>query len=76
MRCIPTLTDSRGKQSATLFFVAVSWAVVTVKFLIAGAKLGALGVMAPMGGGEYGSAVALILAAWLGREWQAREVLE
>lgn len=69
MRCVPTLTDSRGKQSVTLFFVAVSWAVVTIKFFTAGAKLGALGVMPAIGAGEYGSAVALILAIWLGREW-------
>lgn len=68
MRCVPTLADGRGKQSTTLFFVAVSWAAVTVKFFAAGAKLGALGVMPVMGAGEYGAAVALILAIWLGRE--------
>lgn len=61
--------DSRGKQSRTLFFVAVSWAAVLIKFVIAGAHLGPLGTMPTMGAGEFGAAVMAILAIWLGREW-------
>lgn len=66
---LPTLKDSRGKESTTAFLVGISWAVVTVKFLIAGMALGGLGVMPAMGAGEYGTAVGVILAIWLGREW-------
>ena len=69
MRLVPTCADSRGKQSVTLFFVTVSWAAVTVKFFVGGALLVPLGVMPTMTAGEYGAAVALILAIWLGREW-------
>jgi len=71
MRWLPSV---RGKQSTTLFFVGVSWAVVLVKFLVAGTTLGPLGIMPPMGAGEFGSAVALILAIWLGREWQEKSL--
>ncbi len=61
--------DARGKQSRTLFFVAVSWVVVLVKFAVAGVSLGSLGVMPAMTATEFGAAVAAILAIWLGREW-------
>jgi len=71
MICLPSV---RGKQSTTLLFVSVSWAVVLVKFLVAGVNLGPLGIMPPMGAGEFGSAVALILAIWLGREWQEKSL--
>jgi hypothetical protein len=61
--------DARGNQSKTLMFVTISWLVVVVKFTLAGVNLGAFGVMPMMGAGEFGAAVALILAIWLGREW-------
>lgn len=61
------MRDSRGKASATLPFVAVSWLAVTVAF-VRSWLVPAAG-MVPMGAGEYGAAVALILAIWLGREW-------
>ena len=61
-----SMNDSRGQRSLTLPFVAVSWAVVTVAFVRS--WLVPADGMAPMGGGEYGSAVALILAIWIGRE--------
>lgn len=61
--------DTRGNQSKTLMFVTVSWFVVVVKFVIAGVKIGSLGVMPMMNVGEFGAAVALILAIWLGREY-------
>jgi urea transporter len=63
----PTCRDSRGRESATLPFVLVSWAAVTAAFVRS--WLFPVAGMVPMGAAEYGSAVALILAIWLGREW-------
>lgn len=66
------LSDSRGKESTTLFFVAVSWAVVVFKFAIAGLEYN--GVSAPsMDVQDFGIAVAAILAIWLGREWTEKK---
>ena len=56
--------DTRGKDSTTLFFVRVGWAVITVKFALAG-----LWTFPPMTASEYGAAFVTILAPWLGREW-------
>jgi hypothetical protein len=55
-----SMKDSRGRESVTLSLVIVSWGVVTAKFAWSGAA-------ADMG--SYGTAVAMILAIWLGREW-------
>lgn len=66
---IPKICDSRGKQSTTLFFVFVSWLVLVMKFAIAGMTFPVVGQMAPMSAGEFGMAVAGVLAIWLGREW-------
>lgn len=65
--------DSRGKQSKTLVFVAVSWLAVTGKFIVAGLTLGPLGSAPVMGAGEYGAAVLAILTIWLGREWTEKK---
>ncbi len=65
------LTDSRGRESKTLFFVTVTWAVMVFKFAIAGLTYG--GVTAPeMDVQNFGFAVAAILAVWLGREWNEK----
>lgn len=58
------LSDSRGKQSITLAFVAISWLVVVVKF-----ALGGIGDVPVMSGTEFAAAVGAVLAIWLGREW-------
>lgn len=57
------LRDSRGRESTTLAFVAASWFAVTMMFMWKGTAADI---------GAYGAAVALILAIWLGREWQTR----
>lgn len=64
-----SLKDSRGRQSITLAFVGVSWLAVWLKFVFAGATLPLFGLMPPMSASEFGTAAALILAIWLGREW-------
>ena len=64
-----SIKDSRGKESITLSFVAVSWFALIIKFVVAGVSLGSLGVMPAMGASEFGMAAAAILAIWLGREW-------
>lgn len=61
--------DSRNQESTTLAFVRFSWLVVTIKYLIGGLALGALGIMPAIGTGEFGGAVTAILMIWLGREW-------
>ena len=66
------LPKVRGKESTTLLFVALSWMAVFAKFVVAGVDLGSLGIMPVMGAGEFGSAVVLILAPWLGREWMEK----
>lgn len=63
------MKDSRGQESKTLTFVALSWAVVLGKYLVAGVSLGPLGVQPPMTALEFGGAVGMILGIWLGREW-------
>ena len=69
---IPSSTDSRGRQSKTLTFVAIAFAAVVLRFLGAGLELGPLGEVPAMGGGEFAAAIAAVLGIWLGREYQAR----
>lgn len=66
---IPCMRDARGRESKTLTFVTVSWAALVAKFLAAGVALGPLGTQPSMSGTEFGTAVAAVLAIWLGREW-------
>ncbi len=62
------LKYSRGRESTTLMFVTASWGAVLFKYLVA--DLAILSVEFPsMSTGEFGTAVALILSIWLGREW-------
>lgn len=64
-----SLKDSRGKESITLMFVALSWSAVWIKFVLAGATLPVFGQIPMMSATEFGLATAGILAIWLGREW-------
>lgn len=59
-----------GDESRTLFFVFVSWLVLVVKYLLAGLTLPVVGTVPAMSATEFGSAVTLVLAIWLGREWK------
>lgn len=64
----PSVKDSRGRESRTLFFVTVALVVLLPKFFLSG--LTVFGLEFPsMTGGEFAAAFAAILAAWLGREW-------
>ena len=65
--------DSRGKQSKTLFFVAISWAVLVLKFFFAGLTLPVIGAVPGMSASEFGTAVAFVLGIWLGREWTEKK---
>jgi len=68
MRIIPTIKDSRGRESHTLLFVAMAALVLIYKFAVAGLQI--FGLTFPnMSAGEFGLAFAAILAVWLGREW-------
>lgn len=68
MRFLPTIKDSRGRESHTLLFVALAALVLVYKFAVAGLELWGLKFPA-MSASEFGTAFALVLAVWLGREW-------
>lgn len=71
MRFLPTIKDSRGRESHTLLFVAAAAGVLIYKFGMAG--LTVFGLTFPaMSASEFGISFAGIMAVWLGREWQVR----
>ena len=68
MRFLPTIKDSRGRESHTLLFVALAALVLIYKFAVAGLQL--WGVTFPaMSATEFGLAFGAILAVWLARDW-------
>lgn len=70
-----SLKDSRGRESTTLMFVALSWLAIWLKFVLAGATLPLFGLVPPMSATEFGLATAGVLAIWLGREWQDKKLI-
>jgi len=68
MRFLPTIKDSRGRESHTLLFVALAALVLIYKFAVAGLMLWGL-TFPDMSATEFGIAFAAVLAVWLGREW-------
>lgn len=69
MKLLPTIRDSRARESHTLLFVTLAVLPLIVKFSLAGLTLPHFGTMPAMAPGEYGIAFAGIMAVWLGREW-------
>lgn len=68
--------DSRGRESRTLWLVAVTWAIMTARFIAGGIEFTVGPVhwsIAPSLVLDYGGAVAAIIAVWVGREWVARK---
>lgn len=68
--------DSRGRESRTLWLVAVTWAIMTARFIAGGIDFTVGPVhwsIAPSLVLDYGGAVAAIIAVWVGREWVARK---
>ena len=66
-------TKTSWRESRTFRFVSISWLVVTLRFAVGGMDLAVVGVSAEfpvMGAGEYGAAVGVILAIWLGKEFK------
>ncbi|MCO5763747.1 MAG: hypothetical protein NHG36_19975 [Chromatiaceae bacterium] len=67
--------DSKGRESRTLWFVAITWLVMTVRFVAGGIDL-TLGplhwAIQPSAIIDYGTAVAAIMAVWIGREWVSK----
>lgn len=68
MNLIPTIVDSRGRESHTLLFVGLASVVLIIKFAFAGMTPFGLSVP-PMTAGEFGISFAAVMAVWLGREW-------
>lgn len=72
MRLLPTVKDSRGRESHTLLFVSLAALVLIYKFFVAGTAL--FGITWPaMSASEFGIAFAAVLAVWLGREWTEKK---
>lgn len=70
-----SMRDSRGRESKTLFFVAIGWAALVFKFILAGMTFKYPPIdftFAPMSAGEFGAAFAMIIGIWLGHEWQEK----
>jgi hypothetical protein len=62
--------DSQGRESRTFLIVSLSWLALWVRFTFAGLHLPFnLGTLPPMTATEFGTALALVLAPWLTREW-------
>lgn len=70
MKMLPTIKDSRGRESHTLLFVALAALVLIYKFAMAGLTIWGL-TFPTMTASEFGIAFAAVLAVWLGREWRA-----
>lgn len=67
--------DARGRESRTLFFVAASWLVMTLRFAAGGIEVQigpAHWTIQPALVLDYGAAVAAVIAVWVGREWVTR----
>lgn len=65
---LPTIKDSRGRESHTLLFVALAALVLIYKFAVAGLTIWGL-TFPTMSATEFGTAFAAVLFIWLGREW-------
>lgn len=67
--------DSRGRESRTLWFVTVTWLIMTARFVAGGIEFTVGPVhwsIAPSLVLDYGGAVAAVIAVWVGREWVTR----
>ncbi len=59
-----------SRESTTLKFVIISYAIITIKYLVSGMTLPVVGLMPVTGMTEYAGSVAAILTIWLAREWR------
>lgn len=72
MKLLPTIKDSRGRESHTLMFVALAALALVYKFAVAGTTLFDINWPA-MSASEFGLAFTGIMAVWLGREWTEKK---
>ena len=67
--------DSKGRESRTLWFVAVTWLIMTARFIAGGIEF-SIGpihwAIQPSMVLDYGGAVAAILAVWVARDWSVK----
>lgn len=64
--------DSKGRESRLLWFVAITWAIMTFRFIAGGIELtfGPIHwVVQPSLVLDYGGAVAAIFSVWVARDW-------
>lgn len=69
MKLLPSIKDSRGRESHTLVFVTLAALVLIYKFFVAGITIFGIGPFPAMSASEFGLSFAGIMAVWLGREW-------
>ena len=60
--------EAKDRESKTLRFVTISWLIVTARYAFGGLDLGFIQIEHTTAN-DYGIAVGVILAIWLGREW-------
>ncbi len=63
--------DARGRESRTLAIVGLSWLGVSARFTLDSLAplFGLLPCSGSMTATEYAAVTAVLLGAWLGREW-------
>lgn len=64
--------DSRGRESRTLLLVWVAFLAITARYILGGLVDG----IPHMDALDYAGSSSLVVAWWLGREWQVRKTGE
>ncbi len=67
-----TPKDSKGRESRTLFFIAVAFAVITIRYFFQGLGIewGPIKfIITDTSMVEFSGSVTALLGIWLGREW-------
>lgn len=67
--------DAKGRESRTLFFVTVTWLIMTARFIAGGLEFTLGPIHWQIASSlvlDYGGAVAAVIASWVGREWVTR----
>lgn len=68
--------DTQGRESRTLWFVTISWVLLTARFGFGGMELDIGPIhwaIATESALDYGAAVAALITVWVGREWVRRD---
>jgi len=64
MRLLPTIKDTRGRESHTLLFVAMAFFAILYRFIFDSPHIDLT---------TFATAFTTIMAVWLGREWTEKK---